>query len=698
MINKKDILLWLVILIPILVFPKTDIKFLNFQDGSSLNSVLGEVKDAFIELSWKDSTDEKIINLKGISEIEKFMVSYRNKSSWMVPLIKSDLQDLPAESQYFLARLKSGKYLMILPLIDNRFRTSLQGANDNTIDVVIESGDRFTKTNRALALYVSVDNNPHEMIKRAAENISKQLKTFRTRTEKTLPWFVDYLGWCSYNAFYQNVTQENIRKVLNNQKDKQIPVKWLLIDDGMQSHVGTRLNSFEANSIKFPNGLKGLIDMSKNEYSIDKVMVWTALWGYWGGIDPVAFPNNSRFIRYTVPPRYNNLIDKDKNINNKNFEATVGNTLFPMSKVGTSFHIPGPSFTSFYKDYFDYLRLQGVDGVKVDAITWVEGLGDYNRGGRVAMMKDLMDGLQMNSAQNFNGELLNCSSCSNDYFYNTLTANVTRTSGDFFPDKPETHGSHIFVNAHSSFWVGDIITPDWDMFQSGAKEGEFHAAARAISGGPVYTTEKVGTENVHILQALCTSKGKLLRCEKPAKLTMSSLFVDPEVDKKAVTVFSENKFNYVIGAFNCSYKKNSDVIVESVICANDVEGIKGKQFAIYDWASKNIIRTTADKQIKSELSQLKFNIYTIGNVVDGFAPIGLDGKYNPGGAISDFEQLKQKTWKIEMIEGGKLICYSEYTPKEIICEGKNIPFKMNGNKLIIDVPLKENISIMVALK
>ena len=38
---------------------------------------------------------------------------------------------------------------------------------------------------------------------------------------------------------------------------------------------------------------------------------------------------------------------------------------------------------------------------------------------------------------------------------------------DFYPEKPETHGRHIFINAHNSFWLGEFVIPDWDMFLTG---------------------------------------------------------------------------------------------------------------------------------------------------------------------------------------------------------------------------------------
>ena len=74
--------------------------------------------------------------------------------------------------------------------------------------------------------------------------------------------------------------------------------------------------------------------------------------------------------------------------------------------------------------------------------------------------------------------------------YGALNSTLTRTSTDFWPTLPASHGEHLYVNAQVSAWFGEFVHPDWDMFQSGHPMGGFHAAGRAVSGGPVYVSDK----------------------------------------------------------------------------------------------------------------------------------------------------------------------------------------------------------------
>ena len=60
--------------------------------------------------------------------------------------------------------------------------------------------------------------------------------------------------------------------------------------------------------------------------------------------------------------------------------------------------------------------------------------------------------------------------------------------------------------------MGQIIRPDWDMFQSDHACAAFHAAARAICGGPVYVSDSLGSHDFDLLRRLVFSDGTMPRC------------------------------------------------------------------------------------------------------------------------------------------------------------------------------------------
>ena len=113
---------------------------------------------------------------------------------------------------------------------------------------------------------------------------------------------------------------------------------------------------------------------------------------------------------------------------------------------------------------------------------------------------------------------------------------------DFWPTDPYgdingtywLQGCHMVHCAYNSLWMGIFIHPDWDMFQSTHPCAEFHAASRAISGGPIYVSDAVGKHNIPLLKRLVLPDGSILRCDYYALPTRDCLFVDPLHDGKTM--------------------------------------------------------------------------------------------------------------------------------------------------------------------
>jgi hypothetical protein len=101
---------------------------------------------------------------------------------------------------------------------------------------------------------------------------------------------------------------------------------------------------------------------------------------------------------------------------------------------------------------------------------------------------------------------------------------LVRNSDDFFPEVPASHPWHIFCNAHNSLLTQHLnVLPDWDMFQTSHPWAGFHAAARCVSGGPIYFTDTPGEHDLDLLHQLSatTTRGKtvILRSHTVGKAT-----------------------------------------------------------------------------------------------------------------------------------------------------------------------------------
>lgn len=105
--------------------------------------------------------------------------------------------------------------------------------------------------------------------------------------------------------------------------------------------------------------------------------------------------------------------------------------------------------------------------------------------------------------------------------------------------------------------------------------GAYHAAARAISGGPVYVSDKPGMHDFNLLRKLVLLDGRTLRALRPARPTRDCLLHDPTQEDVLLKIFNLNHQAGVIGVFNARYDpQNSGTgMITGSISPNGVAGL-----------------------------------------------------------------------------------------------------------------------------
>jgi hypothetical protein len=168
----------------------------------------------------------------------------------------------------------------------------------------------------------------------------------------------------------------------------------------------------------------------------------------------------------------------------------------------------------FYDDFYRFLSSCGIDGVKTDAQfmldTWVGAES------RRELINAYLDSWTISSLRHFSIKAISCMSQTPQIiFHSQLPRNrpqiLCRNSDDFFPEIPASHPWHVWTNAHNSLLTQHLnILPDWDMFQTVHDYSGFHAAARCVSGGPIYITDVPGQHNMDLINQMTgmTPRGK----------------------------------------------------------------------------------------------------------------------------------------------------------------------------------------------
>ncbi|OJD19921.1 hypothetical protein AJ78_00115 [Emergomyces pasteurianus Ep9510] len=300
-------------------------------------------------------------------------------------------------------------------------------------------------------------------------------------------WY-DGLAYCTWNALGQDLTEGKILKALDTLKDNGINIVNLIIDDNWQaldnkgeSQFKRGWMEFEANKDGFPNGLKHTTSKIRQEHpNIQHIAVWHALMGYWGGISPHG----------QIAKEYKTKIVKKR-------DGVAG---------GSMLAIDPDDIHRFYDDLYKFLLAAGVDSVKTDAQFFLDLLQDS--ADRVRFTASYQDAWSIASLRYFQTKVISCMSQTPQIiFHSQVPSNkpriLLRNSDDFFPDIPSSHPWHVFCNAHNALLTQHLnVIPDWDMFQTSHPYASFHAAARCVSGGPIYITDVPGEHDIDLINQM----------------------------------------------------------------------------------------------------------------------------------------------------------------------------------------------------
>ncbi|KAL6547035.1 flavodoxin-like fold protein [Orobanche minor] len=536
----------------------------------------------------------------------RFMCVFRFKLWWMTQRMGTSGQDIPFETQFLIVEGRDGShfgkegneqpalYVVFLPILEGNFRAVLQGNANNELEICLESGDPAVQEfDGSHLVFVAAGSDPFDVITNAVKMVEGHLQTFAHRDRKKMPDMLNWFGWCTWDAFYTNVTAKGVKQGLESLGKGGIPPKFVIIDDGWQSvgmdptsdgtkadntaNFANRLtnikenhkfqkNGKEGERIEDPSmGIRHIVTDIKDQHSVKYVYVWHALTGYWGGVKPGVAEMEHYDSRMAYP------VSSPGVQSNEPCDA-----LNSMAKTGLGLVNPEKVY-SFYNELHSYLASAGIDGVKVDVQNILEMLG-AGHGGRVKLSRKYHQALEASISRNFHDNgIISCMSHNTDGLYiaprvtdksqvrvveraslqkckgkGSKRSAVIRASDDFWPRDPASHTIHIASVAYNTIFLGEFMQPDWDMFQSLHEMAEYHAAARAVGGCAIYVSDKPGQHDFNLLKKLVLPDGSILRAKLPGRPTRDCLFSDPARDGKSLLkIWNLNDHNGVVGVFNC---------------------------------------------------------------------------------------------------------------------------------------------------
>ncbi|PIN13264.1 Galactinol--sucrose galactosyltransferase [Handroanthus impetiginosus] len=709
------------------------------------NAVVG-VPDNVVITPWADSSaflgavssesNSRHVFKLGVIEDARLLSLFRFKIWWMIPRVGNSARDIPVETQMLLLEAREehsseedAAYVLFLPILDGEFRSSLQGNSADELEVCVETGDSTRIASESpKAVFVNYGDNPFRLIKESMKILQNYSGTFALRETKQMPGMLDWFGWCTWDAFYQDVNPQGIREGLKSLSEGGTPARFLIIDDGWQdttnefqkegepfvegTQFGARLMSIRENkkfrkagndnSSNTPHSLKDFVSDIKTTFGLKYVYVWHALMGYWGGLHPNAEGTKKYNPTLKFPLQSPGNLAHSRDVALDSMEAYGVGTIDP------------DRIFEFYNDLHAYLVSQEVDGVKVDVQNILETVATGS-GGRVSLTRLFQQSLEKSISNNFRDNGIICCMAQNtDSVYSLKTSAITRASDDYYPKNPMTQTLHIAAVAYNSLFFGEVVVPDWDMFYSLHDAAEFHAVARAVGGCGIYVSDKPGNHDFEILKRLVLPDGSVMRAKYPGRPSRDCLFNDPVTDRKSLMkIWNLNKLTGVLAVFNCqgagtwpgldSDPKIDALELSGVISPSDIEflgeispeSLDG-DFAVFSFKSGSLHRLPKRGKLKVTLKTLQCDVFTVSPIKVyheklQFAPMGLINMYNSGGAIHAVDANDDLLGRKIRIEGrgvGVFGAYSTVEPRFCCVNMDEVEFKFNRKEhfLTVNVP------------
>lgn len=623
---------WLVVVNGVSAFDQNE-KNIAFDGGYRVET-FGKARALYVDVSCDFCLNSELGVLVEIEipDICEFMADYRYAEFWCQPSFGAKLSEIPDNTQGLIIKRNDGTYIAILPVVSEKYKCVLKGSEKNCLEARLYSWYENLNDCKCLAFTFAYGENPYELLNECAKLGSKLLgNRCKLRSERKYPEIFEYLGWCSWDAFEIRVSEENIIQKCEEFKSKRIPVKWAIIDD-MWAEVrdfwgakystrremfnlmhSSRLYSFRADSKRFPNGLKPVVD-KVNSYGIT-VGAWHPTTGYWKGVDK------------------NGEIYKD----HKDFLLQVReDMIIPSYEQDKAY--------KFYKIFHDYLKSCGVEFVKIDNQSMTRNY--YKKYAPVGnVTRQFHDAMEKSVAEHFGGRMINCMGMANEDMWNRTDSPVSRCSADFQPEDRPWFTKHILQCTYNCLIQGQFYYCDYDMWWTDDGQAEKNSLLRAVSGGPVYVSDTLGRSKAEVLKPLIFEDGRILRAENAGVPALDCLTENPTNSGKPFKV--QNKANGcgVLAAFNLDADNKA---VSGKISSSDIDMISGEEFGVYEHFSKSLVIIKKGESFDIVLKDNDdFKLFIVVPLKNGNGIIGRTDKY-----ISPLTYRKNADGSYDIIENG----------------------------------------------
>lgn len=545
-------------------------------------------------------------------DVSRYMSVYRSSHWWCMPAFGTNLNDIAKETQLLMLEYEEGMFCAVVPVVNENYRCVFRGENEQSFVAELSSYYDYMHACKGLAFVYAKGTNPIKLVKLCVHRALKILNNgVRHIGERRYPELMEYLGWCSWDSMQIRVSEEGLLEKCEEFKEKEIPVKWAILDDMWaevrdfygRTYADTKemlqlmnrsaLYHYEADPIRFPNGLGKCIEKMK-EYGLE-IGMWLPTTGYWRGIDPEG-------------TAYQEL--KDWLI------QSADGCFVPDWHSKNSY--------MYYKKIFDFFQRSGASFVKIDKQSMYK-MHYKNLAPIGQVVREYHDGLEAAVGEYFDNCMINCMGMGSEDMWSRAVSPLSRCSGDFQPENAAWFSRHIMQCAYNSILQGQFYYCDWDMWWTDDSQGPKNSLMRAISGGPIYVSDKIGRSCKELLEPLVLNDGRILRCDRPAVPTADCITRNPVKELCALKIQNMAGEHGIMAVLNIH---EDNVPLKAVVSGNMIDGFEADEYAVYDYFEKGITILKGDEKFEIELKNGdEYKLYIFAPIRNGFAAIGRTDKF-----------------------------------------------------------------------
>lgn len=563
---------------------------------------------------------------------------------------------------YAILELETGEWMTLLPVAGRSTLAWLNPHGPEEVGVKVGNLGTDPVNGDIPVLAWSRSEDLYEACQTVWEQVMNHPETrglVRQRSAKSYPEIFKHLGWCSWEQYKRDISSDLLTDAARRINDSDIPVRFLLVDDGYFRHTNAesamdnRLVQFGPNPESFPQGWEPLLNQRR-----DDGIRWFGLWqnfnGYW------------------------NCIAEDNDLDDE-----LNAHLMDLPQGG---HLPKGNLsdaTVWYEAMLNVAREGDFDFVKVDNQS--ANLHNYQgTGNAVEAATCSSQAFERAAAAQVNG-VINCMAHGPVSVSNTCLSAVTRCSEDYELNNAWRAKAHLHNSYQNMLWLGPTVWGDHDMFHSSDTfAGRMMAVSKAVSGGPVYLSDNPDDFNPDHILPLCDDDGRLFRPLAPAVPLPGSAKIDPFEDEQPyVAAAPLSNGAAVIVAYNLTepttpvrgsidihdYKDAAGLLTrETVNWSEPEEGV-----IVYDWYNQTAEELTGSWNY--QLDELEDRLLLLCPIQHGIAVIGRTDKYLSPATVDVLEVTEQHIF-VRSREEGELKVWNE---------GKVKTFKLESGFNIVTV-------------